>query len=160
VLVEAAFKKYSAAMREAMVYFSRDEEAAGDGVSHAFVQALVNRRMLESMPEPAMKAWLFAAARNAVVDIKRRETRLSALPGEDTFSVFADTRLPDLTDRAAAEALVEKLSPNLRTVVRMRYFGRMNATEIGRALSLPPATVRTRLRTAVQIMRNNFDPKE
>jgi RNA polymerase sigma-70 factor (ECF subfamily) len=137
-----------------MLYFCHDEEAAGDGVSHAFTQALVNRQMLESMPEPAMKAWLYAAARNAVVDIKRRESRLSSL------SVIADTRLPDLTDRAAAEALVEKLPSNLRTVVRMRYFGRMNATEIGRALHIPPATVRTRLRTALQIMRNNFDHKE
>jgi RNA polymerase sigma-70 factor (ECF subfamily) len=143
-----------------MLYFCRDEEAAGDGVSHAFTQALVNRLMLENMPEPAMKAWLYAAARNAVVDIKRRESRLSSLPDENTFSVIADTRLSDLTDRAAAEALVEKLSSNLRAVVRMRYFGGMNATEIGRALHLSPATVRTKLRAALQIMRRKFNSKD
>jgi DNA-directed RNA polymerase specialized sigma24 family protein len=93
-------------MREAMVYFSRDEQAARDGVSYAFTQALAHKQMLENMPEPAMKAWLYAAARNAVVDIKRRENRFSYLPDEDAFTFFADTRLPDLTDRAAAVPLL------------------------------------------------------
>jgi RNA polymerase sigma-70 factor (ECF subfamily) len=152
-------------MLRAMVYFSGDEQAAKDGVSHAFTQALARKNMLEGMPEPAMKAWLYAAARNAVVDMKRREARFSYLPGEDAYcgsglSVFADPRLPDPADRAAAEALVEKLPPSLRTPVRMKYFGGMNASEIGRAMNLPPETVRTRLRRALRIMRKNFDPKE
>jgi RNA polymerase sigma factor (sigma-70 family) len=164
-------------MLRAMVYFSGDEQAAKDGVSHAFTQALARRNMLESMPEPAMKAWLYAAARNAVVDIKRREARFSYLPDENAYrdgglSVFADTRLPDPAGRAAEEAwakvwaeararaLVEKLPPPLRAPVRMKYFGGMNASEIGRAMNLPPATVRTRLRTALRIMRNNFNSKE
>jgi RNA polymerase sigma factor (sigma-70 family) len=145
-----------------MVYFSGDEQAARDGVSHAFAQALACEHTLETMPEPAMKAWLYAAARNAVVDVKRRESRLSSLSDEDAYagaySVFADTSLPDLTDRAAAEALVEKLPPHLKAVVRMKFFGGMNASEIGIAMKLPPATVRTRLRTAVQLMRKNYDP--
>jgi RNA polymerase sigma-70 factor (ECF subfamily) len=161
VLVEAAYRKYSGDMLRSMVYFSRDEQAARDGVSHAFAQALACKQMLEAMPEPAMKAWLYAAARNAVVDAKRRESRLADLPDEDAFagpwSVFADTRLSDLTDRAAAEALVEKLPPNMKAVVRMKFFGGMNASEIGIALKLPPATVRTRLRTAVQLMRQNYE---
>jgi RNA polymerase sigma factor (sigma-70 family) len=153
-------------MLRAMIYFCRDEQAAKDGVSHAFTQALARKHMLETMPEPAMKAWLYAAARNAIVDIKRRESRISYVPDEDAYglSVFADTRLPDpagaAEDRAAAEALVETLPPSLRTPVRMKYFGGMNAPEIGRALKIPPATVRTRLRTALRMMRNNFDPKE
>jgi RNA polymerase sigma-70 factor (ECF subfamily) len=156
-------------MLRAMVYFSGDEQAAEDGVSHAFTQAFARKNMLEGMPEPAMKAWLYAAARNAVVDIKRREARFSDLPDENAYwggglSLFADTRLPDPADKAAAEgwamALVEKLPPSLRTPVRMKYFGGMNASEIGRAMNLPPATVRTRLRRALGIMRNNFDSKE
>jgi RNA polymerase sigma-70 factor (ECF subfamily) len=164
VLVEAAYRAYKEAILQAMIFFCRDEQAAKDGVSQAFTQALARKYMLEAMPEPAVKAWLYAAARNAVVDIKRRESRFSNLPDEDAYcggglSVFADTRLSDPADRAAAEALIEKLPPALRMPVRMKYFGGMNASEIGRAMSLPPATVRTRLRTALQMMRKNFGPK-
>jgi RNA polymerase sigma factor (sigma-70 family) len=165
VRIETAYRQYYEDMLQAMVYFSRDEQAARDGVAHAFAQALARKPMLETMPEPALKAWLYAAARNAIVDIKRRERRFSYFPDEDAYrgsgsSVFTDTRQPDLTDRAAAEALVENLPPDLRTPVRMKYFWGMNASEIGRAMNLPPATVRTRLRTAIRIMRNNFNAKE
>jgi RNA polymerase sigma factor (sigma-70 family) len=141
-----------------MVYFCRDEQAAKDGVSHAFTQALARKQALESMPEPAMKAWLYAAARNAVVDIKRREARFSCLPDEDAYcggGLSAAGIRPDPADRAALEALVEKLPPALKAPVRMKYFGGMNASEIGRAMNLPPATVRTRLRTALRMMRND-----
>jgi RNA polymerase sigma-70 factor (ECF subfamily) len=165
MLLETAYRLYSEAMLQAMVYFSRDEQAARDGVSHAFTQALTQKRTLETMPEPALKAWLYAAARNAIVDIKRRESRCSYFPEEDAYpggglSAFTDTRLPDPTDRAAAEALLERLPPDLGTPVRMKYFGGMNATEIGRALNIPPATVRTRLRTALRMMRTIFNSRE
>jgi RNA polymerase sigma-70 factor (ECF subfamily) len=153
VLVEAAFREYGKVMLGAMIRFCGDGQAAKDGVSHAFVQALTHKQTLEAMPVPAMRAWLYAAARNAIVDIKRREERILSLPGEDTL-LCADTRLGDLADRAAAEALLRKLPRELGTIVRMRYFGRMNAGQIGLALGLPPATVRTRLRKALRIMRD------
>ena len=62
MLIDTAYRKYSGPMLQAMIRFSRDETAANDAVSQAFTQALVNRAMLEAMPEPAMKAWLYATA--------------------------------------------------------------------------------------------------
>ena len=76
MLIDTAYRKYSGPMLQAMIRFSRMKTAANDAVSQAFTQALINRAMLESMPEPAMRAWLYAAARNALVDMKRKEARL------------------------------------------------------------------------------------
>lgn len=56
MLIESAYREYSAQMLGAMFRFSRDEAAAGDAVSQAFMQAMANRSLLEAMPEPAMKA--------------------------------------------------------------------------------------------------------
>jgi RNA polymerase sigma-70 factor (ECF subfamily) len=154
VLVEAAFKEYGEAMVRAMVYFSRDEQAARDGVSQAFVRGVLHRRFLENMPPPAMKAWLYAAARNAVVDIKRGENRYASFPLEDGWAEFADERQENPVDKTVAEALMEKLPPELREPVRLKYFAAMDATEIGQVMNLPPGTVRTRLRRALQLMRN------
>jgi len=81
--IEAAYEKYRADMVRAMTAFSRDAEAAEDGVSGAYLQALIHREELEGMPEPAMKAWLYAAARNSVIDIKRREKRLTSFHDDD-----------------------------------------------------------------------------
>lgn len=66
LLIEAAYQKYSGRMLQAMIRFSRDEAAARDAVSQAFTQALMNQTLLETMPEPAVRAWLYAAARNAL----------------------------------------------------------------------------------------------
>lgn len=52
--------------------------------------------------------------------------------------------------------------PNaLRLIVTLRYFGGMDATEIGQALDMPPSTVRTRLRRALGLLRQQlFTPGE
>ena len=172
--IEEAFKEYRDPMLRAMRSFSGDQEAAEDGVSHAFIQALVHRPMLEAMPEAAMKAWLYAAARNAVVDIKRKETRFretrfqnirsswfSCLEkdGETGDVEIADPRLEDPAGKAVAEQLAAQLLANLpespRIPVELKYYGDLNATEIGEAMKLPAATVRTRLRTAMLRLRAN-----
>ena len=160
--IEEAFKEYRESMLRAMLSFSGDEEAAEDGVSHAFTQALVHRSMLEAMPEPAMKAWLYAAARNAIVDIKRKETRFSHFTGFTKFNEtgdeeIADPRQEDFTVKLVAqqfvEQLLETLDDSLRIPIELKYYETMNATEIGEAMNLPAATVRTRLRTAMLRLR-------
>ena len=149
MLIEQAYRDYRDAMIRGMTSFSGDEQAALDAVSHAFTKALGNKLFLENMPEPAMKAWLYAAARNALVDIKRREKRLVSLPEDE----LTEERQIDLADRVTIAALLVKLPPVLRKPIQLKYFERMNATEIGLAMGLPPATVRTRIRTAVIMMR-------
>ena len=151
--IEEAFREYRETMVRAMVSFSGDAEAAQDGVSHAFAQALANRIMLEAMPEPAMKAWLFAAARNAIVDMKRLEIRYS--PDKTGVPDLADPRQDDVAGRISVESLLEELPEALRLPVELRYFNNMNSTEIGEAMNLPAATVRTRLRTAIRRMRGD-----
>jgi RNA polymerase sigma-70 factor (ECF subfamily) len=153
VEIEEAFREYRDSMIRAMTLFSGDDEAALDGVSHAFTQALANKLMLEAMPEPAMKAWLYAAARNAVVDIKRRETRFYRFPWENGDFEIADPRPDDPLGKTIAELLIEKLPESLRVPVELKYYGGMNASEIGEAMNVPAATVRTRLRAALRQLR-------
>ena len=77
--LEEAFKEFRESMLSSMISFCRDEEAAEDGVSHAFTQALVHRQMLEAMHPAAMRAWLYSAGRNSIIDMKRKETSLSVV---------------------------------------------------------------------------------
>jgi RNA polymerase sigma-70 factor (ECF subfamily) len=132
-----------------MIHFSGDEQAARDAVAQAFTRALLNKQWLEHIAEGAMKAWLYATARNAVIDMKRRERRLRPFPIEE----LVETRGSDDTDRLLTEDLLAKLPPGLREPLRLKYFERMNATEIGKELNLCPATARTRIRTALRLLR-------
>ena len=154
--IDAAFREYQDAMVRAMVSFSGDEESARDGVSHAFAQALANKLALEAMPEPAMKAWLYATARNAVVDSKRREIRFFRFARETGDPEFAEPNEDDPAGKATVEFLLEKLPESLRLPVELKYYQGMNATEIGEAMKIPAATVRTRLRTAIRQLRDIY----
>lgn len=60
-----------------------------------------------------------------------------------------------------AEALdvrqaVAALPEDLRCVVALRFYAGMNSTEIGEALEMPAATVRTRLRRALEALRERL----
>ena len=150
--IETAFREYRSAMQQHITYFCGDEMLAMDAVSHAFTQAWMRKAMLEAMPPPAMKAWLYATARNAAVDQKRRERRMTSLP---EYALHDDLSL-DITDRMTVKELVQQLPQNLSIPIHMKYWLGMNATEIGKAMGIPPATVRTRIRTALGIMRKGL----
>lgn len=71
---------------------------------------------------------------------------LSALdPGAATWIERLDLR----------DALLA-LPVELKLVVTLRYFGAMDSSEIGHALGLPAATVRSRLRRALTLLRDHL----
>jgi len=66
---------------------------------------------------------------------------------------------PGASDHAAALDLrhaIGELDAELRVVVALRYYAGLDATEIGNALGAPPATVRTRLRGALRVLRERL----
>jgi RNA polymerase sigma-70 factor (ECF subfamily) len=66
-------------------------------------------------------------------------------PGATTWIEHIDLR----------EALLA-LPTDLKLVVTLRYFGGMDSSEIGHALGLPAATVRSRLRRALTLLRDHL----
>ena len=63
---------------------------------------------------------------------------------------------PGASDHTAAldlRAAVQRLESEHRVVVALRYYVGMDASEVGAALGIPAATVRTRLRRALTLLR-------
>jgi len=87
------------------------------------------------------------------------QTREGPLPDDDTPQALYE--LSALDPGAATwieqfdlrEALLA-LPTELKLVVTLRYFGGMDSSEIGHALGLPAATVRSRLRRALLLLRD------
>ena len=151
--IETAFRKHHINMERHITSFCGDETTAKDAVSQAFTSAWVHRIALELMPEPAMKAWLYATARNAAVDIKRKEKKLTSMPEHD----IPENEIPDLTDRITVQDLVRRLPPELSIPVHLKYFKGYNSSEIGTIMGIPPATVRTRLKKALAKMKGELE---
>jgi RNA polymerase sigma-70 factor (ECF subfamily) len=131
-------------------------------------------RGMQSWPslrdERALKSWLLRIVFRLCIDLKRgrfgtQQVRTQPLPDADDEALAPSVGSGDLggSDHAAAldlRAAIQALGVDLRTVVVLRYYVGMDATEIGDVLGLPPATVRTRLRRALTLLRRNLHPQD
>ena len=89
-----------------------------------------------------VKAWLIRATVNRCADLHRFRLRRTVLPLEEVPHLAA----PEEAETAAELwAAVASLPPKLRMVVHLHYAEGYTTEEIAAMLSVPPATVRTRL---------------
>lgn len=87
--------------------------------------------------------------RTAPLDDEASMEQLALIGGDD----------PGASDHAAALDLrraINTLDEDLRLVVALRYYAGMDATAAGVALGIPSATVRTRLRRALRLLREQL----
>ncbi len=98
--------------------------------------------------------WLnghFGTHRDRTTPLEGDLVRQLALPGSDPGN-------SDHTGALDLHQAMAHLDADLRVVVALRYFVGLDASAIGAALGLPPATVRTRLRRALLHLRDRLQP--
>jgi len=152
VTLEAFYVQNKESLTAVLARYSGDMEAAADSVQSAFLKALQHREIFLQMQEKSLWSWLYTTAKNVLIDEKRKAARLIPIYGYDEADPVGD-----FTDIIVVRDLLHKLPQNLMHIVSLRYFGGLNATEIGRLKGIPPATVRTQLRTAMQILKKHID---
>jgi RNA polymerase sigma-70 factor (ECF subfamily) len=112
----------------------------------------------------ALRTWLFRITYQLCIDWQRgrfgtQRHLTQPLPDDDeqlALPVLGDD--PGSSDHAAALDLrhaIDQLDAGLRVVVLLRYYANLDAAEIGAMLHLPSSTVRTRLRRALTLLRND-----
>lgn len=129
--------------------FTKDWQSAEDLTQETFLRAMKNAELFEEMEEKKCRAWLYKTLRNLFIDLARHKAAEPLLQEEGTCT-------DDLT-AVAVNQILESLSPEKRQLVLMRYFEGFNSTEIGTALSMPAATVRTRLASAVRELKQIYN---
>ena len=91
------------------------------------------------------KGWWFAIVRNCCLDmLQQRRVRPRTVPVQQAHEVAARSAL-------AAEPLLEALAtltPPLREILQLRYFGGCSYRDLAEALAIPAGTVMSRLHAA------------
>jgi RNA polymerase sigma-70 factor, ECF subfamily len=126
-----------------------DRGRAEDAVQETFASVWRSARSYRVERGPGAP-WLYAVARNAIVDRRRARTEP---PAE-----VPDTASPDAEPSERAESswtawrihrALAELPDNERTVVELAYWSELSQSEIAEFLDIPLGTVKTRTRTAL-----------
>jgi RNA polymerase sigma-70 factor, ECF subfamily len=154
---EALYRRYARPVFGLALRRLGDRMRAEDAVQETF--AAVWRSARTYKPDRGAGApWLYAVARNAIVDRARNR---SDPPGE-----VPDTPSGDLTPAEQAEAsyiswrvhrALEDLSPNERDVIELAYYGGLSQSEVADFLNIPLGTVKTRTRAGLGRLADLLD---
>jgi len=148
------WEKYYAELTGYLRKSTRNAETAEDIASQVYLQALKNKQLLDTMSPNQCRSWIYTSAKRMVIDMARRKERESRMMS--VITPVTDAAEDDLTAVAVSE-VIGMLPEDMQDLVAMRYFTGMDSAAIGKALGIPPATVRTRLRKACMLLRQYWN---
>ncbi|PPF32135.1 RNA polymerase [Rathayibacter sp. AY1A2] len=150
----AAFDEHGSALLGFALNALRDRGLAEDCVQETFLRAWRSRASY-SAERASTRTWLFAIARNVVIDVHRSRQRLPRLiEAEILEEVPAEDRDP-LEPLAIAEALARLSAEHRQVVVAVHLHGETYA-ELSAATSVPVATLRSRAFYALRALRGHL----
>ena len=131
-----------------------DAAAAEDLVQETWIAAL--RRPPD--PDRPARPWLAGIARRLALVRRRRESRqvASSMPSADAALSAEETAMQVELQRTVADAVLALEEP-FRGAVLLRYYRGLTSVEIARALDVPEATVRTRIKRGLERLRLRLD---
>lgn len=162
---EQLYRKYVAQIYSLALYETRDAHAAEDITEGVFLKALAalpGFREQGQGEESTFKTWLYAIARNAISNERRRERRHP----EDPIELALDLRAPDdpaataemrLETRRALDAVME-LPAERRQAVVLRFVNELSAREIGEIMGKSEGAVRVLIHRALVSVRQRLEP--
>jgi RNA polymerase sigma-70 factor (ECF subfamily) len=146
---ELLYRRYARSVFGLALRRLGDRMRAEDAVQETFAAIWRSARTYR-VERGAGAAWLYAVARNAIVDRARAR---SEMPGELPDAASLE---PGPADRAEASYVawrvhraLEELPTNERDLIELAYYGGMSQSEIASFLGLPLGTVKTRTRSGL-----------
>jgi RNA polymerase sigma-70 factor, ECF subfamily len=130
---------------------------AEDAAQEALIRAWQHIAQASLPDARALRAWLVRITLNVCNNWQRgrfgtaRRMNLSLTDATDNAVGYVDAATD--ADRLDLRQAIDRLAPEFRQIVILRYYAGFDAAEIGIALDLPHATVRSRLRRALQLLQ-------
>lgn len=105
-----------------------------------------------------MRTWFYRILINTSIDALRHKQRVlytDMVPEESGSGPEAG-----VLDTMALSDALERLSPELKSVVLLRFFEDMKLMEIAQVLGIPLSTVKNRLYRALSLLRTDLTAEE
>ena len=130
--------------------YVKDQEAALDMVQETVYKALKSYESVES-PE-GIKSWVYKILVNTCLDELRKGKKQVVTAPEDMPEEHEDP-LADKAEHMSLHEALDKLEPDVRAIVVMRYFEDMKLSDIAEALEENVNSVKTKLYRGLKTLK-------
>ncbi len=155
------YDRYAARVHALTFRILGEEMLAEEATQDTFLK-LWSRARLYINERGSLLLWLLTIARRTALDRIRLEARRPALSDskepDDAWQFIADGQT--LSDESRWRSLyfaVQSLQPEYRQVIELAYYQGMSQSEIAEVLGWPLGTVKTRVRTAMELLRARWN---
>jgi RNA polymerase sigma-70 factor, ECF subfamily len=153
------YDRYSAMLFAMLMRILRDQQAAEEVLQDLFLQLWRNAAQFDPA-RGSLPAWMMVIARNRAISRLRGRRDREVMEEEegDYANTFASSQ--NIEDEAVRAQLARNISAALgqlpveqRQAVELAYFEGMTQSEIASQTGIPLGTIKTRVRTAMQTLR-------
>lgn len=155
------YDRYVSRVYGLTLHILNDPMLAEEATQDTFLK-LWSRARLYLQERGSLLLWLLTIARRTALDRVRLEARRPVLSdsqdAEELWQVIPDSQT--MTEESRWRSLhfaVESLSPDHRQVIELAYYQGMSQSEIAEVLGWPLGTVKTRLRAAMEHLRQKWN---
>lgn len=166
--LEVLFARYLAPVYSFVFGFVHDETIASDLTQDTFVKAWKSIKKFDK--QKSFKIWLFAIAKYAVYDQFKKKRTLSFSDiniddgqfEENIIDPFVEieTAFASREDLRYIEDLINTLSLDYQTVLRLHYFNGFSLVEIADILGISADTIKSQHRRALIKLKQILDNKK
>jgi len=156
-LLEAVFSRYQAQLLGTLYHLVGNEDDARDALQESFVKCWRHR---DKVPEVHnLKAWVFRIALNTGRDLRETAWRRKkqSLPASEAMVESSGANPTQIAEQNEQLRLLRGAITELREeeqeVFLLRQNGDMTYEEIATSIGIPTGTVKTRMRLALQKLR-------
>jgi RNA polymerase sigma-70 factor (ECF subfamily) len=157
--LSALYDRYSPLLFGMLMRVLNDRQAAEEVLQDLFLQLWRNAGQFDAS-RGSLPAWLMVIGRNRAISRLRGRRDREVLEEEEGDFAGAFASPQNIEDEAAraqmartVKAALEELPAEQRHAVELAYFEGMTQTEIAAKTGAPLGTVKTRVRTAMQTLR-------
>ena len=154
------YRQYAAVLFGVINKVVYDEQTAQDVLQDVFVKIWTNVNQYDPQ-KGRLYTWMINIARNSAIDKLRSKGEImkgKIQTGEDVVNNIArGMKTEQLTDTIGLRKMVAGLKPEYEAIVSLAYFKGFTLDEISKTLEIPLGTVKTRMRHAIQQLREIFN---
>jgi RNA polymerase sigma-70 factor, ECF subfamily len=152
---EVLYRRYRDWVVRLAYRFTGDEDLARDVLQETFLYVL--QKFPGFVLTANLKTFLYPAVKNLSIAARRKSARYQSTQGEQDFLKTLEAINPDDSGQSRLAEALGHLSEEHRETLLLRFVDDLSLAEIAEAMEVPVGTVKSRLHTALSILRR--DPR-